>query len=347
ELKSLGKPKRPRTAVNIFMTEHFEEAKGKTAVAKMKALMDIWMNLYAAQKQAYLQLAEDDRIRYKVEMKTWEEQMIKMGREDLVRKKSTGEKRSREQNKGTKSLELSPLKQSVRVYVRRRRCVSALPAARCFGSSSDGPPKRPKTSYMHFAEQQWPLALRQFPAASREQYNAEMERYRAQLTPAQSAALKEEKREKLAKRKATRKKRELRNLGKPKRPRTALIIFITENYAETKGATMIAKAKTLMDAWKKLSEAEKQVYLQQAEDDKVRYRNEMKAWEEHMTEIGREDLIRRTVSKVKKTASPKRGKKKSRVKTIRTKGSVNPAGSKELDTTAANKATRKSRKAEE
>ncbi|XP_018616847.1 transcription factor A, mitochondrial-like [Scleropages formosus] len=111
ELKSLGKPKRPRTAVNIFMTEHFEEAKGKTAVAKMKALMDIWMNLYAAQKQAYLQLAEDDRIRYKVEMKTWEEQMIKMGREDLVRKKSTGEKRSREQNKGTKSLELSPLKQ--------------------------------------------------------------------------------------------------------------------------------------------------------------------------------------------------------------------------------------------
>ncbi|XP_018616846.1 transcription factor A, mitochondrial [Scleropages formosus] len=261
--------------------------------------------------------------------------------------------------------------------VLRRRCVSALPAARCFGSSSDGPPKRPKTSYMHFAEQQWPLALRQFPeakvvdlsrkigqkwremtpeqkkpfieasAASREQYNAEMERYRAQLTPAQSAALKEEKREKLAKRKATRKKRELRNLGKPKRPRTALIIFITENYAETKGATMIAKAKTLMDAWKKLSEAEKQVYLQQAEDDKVRYRNEMKAWEEHMTEIGREDLIRRTVSKVKKTASPKRGKKKSRVKTIKTKGSVNPAGSKELDTTAANKATRKSRKAEE
>lgn len=35
-----------------------------------------------------------------------------------------------------------------------------------------------------------------------------------------------------------------------------------------------------------------QPYLQLAEDDKVRYENEMKSWEAKMVELGREDLIR-------------------------------------------------------
>ncbi|KAL4640102.1 transcription factor A, mitochondrial-like [Arapaima gigas] len=263
------------------------------------------------------------------------------------------------------------------VSVLRRPFIAAIPAARHFGSSMDGPPKKPKTSYMHFAEQQWPIALREHPGvkvvdlsrkigqkwremtpeqkrpfveasvAAREQYNAEMEQYKAQLTPAQSAALKEERREKMAKRKASRKRKELKNLGKPKRPRTALIIFIADSFAETKGATMIAKTKTLMEVWKNLSDSEKQVYIQQAEDDKVRYKNEIKSWEEHMREIGREDLVRRTVIKVKKTASVKRGKKKSRVRTIKTKGTVKSAAGKESTATEVSKTTRKATKAEE
>lgn len=47
-----------------------------------------------------------------------------------------------------------------------------------------------------------------------------------------------------------------------------------------------------------------QVYTQLAEDDKIRYKNEMKSWEEHMVEIGREDLIRgQTLSTKKKPAA--------------------------------------------
>lgn len=46
-----------------------------------------------------------------------------------------------------------------------------------------------------------------------------------------------------------------------------------------------------------------QPYLQLAEDDKVRYVNEMKSWEAKMVEIGREDLIRSGKQKQKpKTA---------------------------------------------
>ncbi|RXM34651.1 Ubiquitin-conjugating enzyme E2 D4 [Acipenser ruthenus] len=77
ELTMLGKPKRPRSAFNIFMSEHFQEATGESM-------------------QVYMQLAEDDKIRYKNEIKSWEEHMVEMGREDLIRnrKKKTKPKKS-------------------------------------------------------------------------------------------------------------------------------------------------------------------------------------------------------------------------------------------------------------
>lgn len=64
-----------------------------------------------------------------------------------------------------------------------------------------------------------------------------------------------------------------------------------------------------------------QVYKQLAEDDKVRYKNEIKSWEEHMLEIGREDLIReQTLSKKKKTVKrPPAKKATKKVKTTATK----------------------------
>lgn len=43
-----------------------------------------------------------------------------------------------------------------------------------------------------------------------------------------------------------------------------------------------------------------QPYLQLAEDDKVRYENEIKSWEAKMIELGREDLVRSEKQKPKK-----------------------------------------------
>lgn len=64
-----------------------------------------------------------------------------------------------------------------------------------------------------------------------------------------------------------------------------------------------------------------QVYKQLAEDDKVRYKNEIKTWEEHMVEIGREDLIReQTMSKKKKTTVKKPPAKKAKTKAAKTLG---------------------------
>ncbi|MBO8759723.1 high mobility group box domain-containing protein, partial [Staphylococcus aureus] len=73
ELILLGKPKRPRSAYNIYVSESFQEAKDDSAQGKLKLVNEAWKNLSPEEKQAYIQLAKDDRIRYDNEMKSWEE----------------------------------------------------------------------------------------------------------------------------------------------------------------------------------------------------------------------------------------------------------------------------------
>lgn len=233
---------------------------------------------------------------------------------------------------------------------------SASAYARCccistkqLSTAASGSPKRPLTAYMRYVKEQQPIVVKQNPdikvvdivrkiaqqwrtltpeqkqpfeeasLCAREQYKTDIKIYQAQLTPAQAAAITEEKRQKMAKRRAIMKKRELNSLGKPKRPRTAFNIFMSEHFEEAKGISMTIKMKTLIDDWKNLSIAQKQVYAQLAEDDKVRYKNEIKVWEEHMTELGREDLVRRKQKERKMPTAKKNGKKKSKVKVVKVK----------------------------
>ncbi|XP_045075137.1 transcription factor A, mitochondrial-like, partial [Coregonus clupeaformis] len=148
------------------------------------------------------------------------------------------------------------------------RFVSVIPAVKSFTTSAGAPPKRPLNGYMRFVKQQQPLVVRQYPdvkavdvirkiaqqwrtltadqkqpfqqasVVAREQFKVDLQRYQSQLSPAQAAALKEERRRRLAKRKAIRRKRELNSLGKPKRPRSAFNIYMAEHYEESRGITM-------------------------------------------------------------------------------------------------------------
>ncbi|NP_001070857.1 transcription factor A, mitochondrial [Danio rerio] len=235
------------------------------------------------------------------------------------------------------------------------RCSCVAPAIKSFSTATRGPPKRPLTAYMTFVKDMQPTVSKQNPSIksvdvmrkiaqqwkmltteqkqpfqvasleAKEQYKLALEKFKAQLTPAESAAFAEEKRQRVAKRKAIRKKKELNNLGKPKRPRSTFNIFMAEHFVEAKGTTTQAKLKSLRDDWNRLSDTQKQMYIQLAEDDKVRYKNEIKSWEEHMMEIGREDLLRRkTKSALKakaktKTIATKNRKKTSKVTVIKAK----------------------------
>ncbi|XP_031179816.1 transcription factor A, mitochondrial isoform X1 [Sander lucioperca] len=237
------------------------------------------------------------------------------------------------------------------------RCTSVPRAAyinsvKWLTSQASGPPKRPLNGYMRYVLQQQPVMTRHNPEIksvdiirriaqqwrtlspeqkqpfqeaslrAREQFKVDLQRYQAQLTPAQIQQQALEKRQRMAKRKAIRKKRELTNLGKPKRPRSPFNIFMSEHFEEARGTTTQAKMKSLMEDWRNLFSHQKQVYTQLAEDDKIRYKNEMKSWEDHMMEIGREDLIReQTLSTKKKpaakTVAAKKGTKKVKAKAVK------------------------------
>ncbi|XP_044518883.1 transcription factor A, mitochondrial [Gracilinanus agilis] len=123
-------------------------------------------------------------------------------------------------------------------------------------------------------------------------YREELSKYKAELDNDQKRNLKEEKQIKRARKEIIKKKRELTVFGKPKKPRTGYNIFIAEHFKDPKGLSSQEMLKALNQEWKNLAFTRKQVYLQLAEDDKIRYANEIKSWEEKMLEIGREDLLR-------------------------------------------------------
>ncbi|KAL7372566.1 hypothetical protein ABVT39_018626 [Epinephelus coioides] len=244
----------------------------------------------------------------------------------------------------------------------RCRCTSVLPATyinqvKCLSSQASGPPKRPLNGYMRYVVQQKPLMSRNNPEIkavdiirmiaqqwrtmspdqkrpfeeaslqAREQFKMDLQRYQAQLTPAQIQQQTLEKRQRMAKRKAIRKKRELNSMGKPKRPRSPFNIFMSEHYEEARGTTSQAKMKSLLEDWRNLFSHQKKVYTQLAEDDKIRYKNEIKSWEDHMMEIGRQDLVREQTLPTKKKkpaarkSAAKKGTKKAKaVKKVTAKG---------------------------
>ncbi|CAL9699634.1 unnamed protein product [Knipowitschia caucasica] len=247
------------------------------------------------------------------------------------------------------------------------RSSSFLPTSICgrwLSSLASAPPKRPLNSYMRYVMQQQPIVARLNPeiksvdvmrkiaqqwrtlrpdqkkpfeeasVKAREQYKVDLKSYTAQLSPEQERQQALDKKQRLAKRKAIRKKRELTSLGKPKRPRSPFNIYMSEHFEEARGATTPGKMKSLLQDWRNLFSHQKQVYTQLAEDDKVRYKNEIKSWEEHMVEIGREDLLREqtrsrknriTVKAKKITVKRATGKTKPKV-TKKTSSSATKTG---------------------
>ncbi|CAL8284628.1 unnamed protein product [Merluccius merluccius] len=218
--------------------------------------------------------------------------------------------------------------------------VYLLPSRGLTTQTGGGPPKRPLNGYMRYVMQQQPTVVQQHPEIrlnevvskiaqqwrtlsaeqkrpfeeasqrARDQFKVDFQRYQDQLSPAEAEQQAAEKKLKMAKRKEIRRKRELSILGKPKRPRSSFNIYMSEHFVEARGLTMPAKLMSLMDDWRNLLSHKKRVYMQLAEDDKIRYKNEMSSWEEHMVEIGREDLLRRQNVPKKKPSKKKTAPKK-------------------------------------
>ncbi|XP_072281282.1 transcription factor A, mitochondrial [Pyxicephalus adspersus] len=219
------------------------------------------------------------------------------------------------------------------------------------------PPKRPLSSFFRFLSEQRPILIKKHPEATvfeiskmignewralpeaerqayidaaraenmkyREVFNA----YKESLHPIDIEILKDKRKQRLERRKKMRQKRERTILGQPKRCRSAFNIYLSENYSEAKGDTLPEKMKSLRHEWDKLPSSKKQVYVQLAEDDKIRYLNEVKAWEEQMIEIGREDLVRfkqRRILNKSEKKTKEHEKKESKLSNPEEKSKRNP-----------------------
>ncbi|KAL7754267.1 Non-histone chromosomal protein 6 [Sorochytrium milnesiophthora] len=91
-------------------------------------------------------------------------------------------------------------------------------------------------------------------------------------------------------------KRKKKDPNAPKRPSTAFFVFSADKRNEVKqanpGATVGTIAKVLGDMWKKLTEEEKKPYNERAAQDKVRYEQDMQAYNEAKAsahDVGAED----------------------------------------------------------
>ncbi|KAJ3608326.1 hypothetical protein NHX12_025375 [Muraenolepis orangiensis] len=150
------------------------------------------------------------------------------------------------------------------------RSVGVLPlSSRCLMIQVDGPPKRPLNAYIRFVVQQRPHLIIEHPDLKLMDLSRKMAQQWRTMSEEQ--------------------KREMNSLGKPKRTRSSFNIFMSEHFAEARGATVM-------------------VYMQLAQDDKIRYKNEMQSWEEHMVDIGRQDVLRgqpRSRLKEQKKSAPK------------------------------------------
>ncbi|XP_004858361.1 transcription factor A, mitochondrial [Heterocephalus glaber] len=191
-----------------------------------------------------------------------------------------------------------------------------------FSSTLNGYPKKPVNSYIRFTREKMNILRAQYPElkvtelakrlgeqwkelsdaekkmyedAYKEEWKAyreEVNRIHEVLTPAERKSLVESRAQRFFKGERVIKKKELLMLGKPKRARTAYNIFLSEYLPTCEGATIQAKWKSAHENWKNLSSSQKLVYEHLAKDDKIRYANEIRSWEERMIEDGRSDLVR-------------------------------------------------------
>ncbi|KAL4841981.1 hypothetical protein H8958_020150 [Nasalis larvatus] len=201
---------------------------------------------------------------------------------------------------------------------------------KCFSSVLASCPKKPVSSYLRFSKEQLPIFRAENPDAKPTElirriaklwrelpdskkkiyqdayradwqvYKEKISRFKEQLTPSQITSLEKEIMDKHLKRKAMTKRKELTQLGKPKRPRSAYNVYVAEKFQEAKGDSPQEKLKTVKENWKNLSDSEKELYIRLAKEDEIRYHNEMNSWEEQMIEAGRKDLLRRTIKQRQK-----------------------------------------------
>ncbi|XP_025103304.1 transcription factor A, mitochondrial-like isoform X1 [Pomacea canaliculata] len=151
------------------------------------------------------------------------------------------------------------------------------------------------------------------------------------LSEQEKAQLHDDKSAKLAFRKRLRDKKELRDLGKPKRPSNPYIAFVRSSLHERGGVPLNQFMKELADHWHNIPNEKKEIYEKDARVEKEKYKKELEEWEKKMIDIGREDVVRKSsLAKAKRTSISKVAKKSSSSGPIQKTVLVSPASRRKV-----------------
>ncbi|VVC29009.1 High mobility group box domain [Cinara cedri] len=123
-------------------------------------------------------------------------------------------------------------------------------------------------------------------------YKENMKNYKESLTDEQKNELFRAKYEALEQKTKRKLKKELKELGKPRKPPTAYILFATEHLKYNRDEPVNKYMVTIAKKWKELDSDKKNKYLEEASDEIDKYNDALIKWEKDMIQAGRLDLVR-------------------------------------------------------
>lgn len=176
-------------------------------------------------------------------------------------------------------------------------------------------PKASPTDISKLAAAQWQV----LDSASKSKLEAEFKKeqavwlqrnakYLSQLTDQQKDEIRQAREDKTEEKVKREHRRKVKELGKPRRPLNGFLLYCIDikpknlNKEENK-----SQIKLMAQKWSQLSEAEKAPYNSRAAEGLVKYREDMKQWEEKMIAENHLDVIRRKhiILPTKKASKPR------------------------------------------
>ncbi|XP_055613867.1 transcription factor A, mitochondrial [Uranotaenia lowii] len=162
-------------------------------------------------------------------------------------------------------------------------------------------PKASPTDISKLASAQWQVLDVASKSKLEEEYKVEQAiwlqknaKYLSQLTDQQKVEIRQARSDKAEEKTKRDHKKRLKELGKPKRPLNGFLLYCAErrpkNLTKEQNREQIKK---LAEAWSKLGAAEKEPYNSRAADGLVKYRENMRQWEDEMIAQDNMDVIRR------------------------------------------------------
>jgi len=95
-LKELGKPRKPPTAYLMFVSEEIKNHGNVPVKNYMTIVANKWKELDSSIKTKYIEAASIENDKYNVLLLNWENDMMKVGRLDLVRARAISNHNSNE-----------------------------------------------------------------------------------------------------------------------------------------------------------------------------------------------------------------------------------------------------------